>query len=106
MPTIFESGGLSKEGERLLDWRASIATLGRVILVTPGTPPDRVEYLRKELALILQDPAFSAEMKKYNLSAGFLDARAVEATVERAMTTLDAKGLAELKDIALNRYYQ
>ena len=106
VPTIFESGGLSKEGERLLDWRASIATLGRVILVTPGTPPDRVEYLRKELAQILQDPAFSAEMKKYNLSAGFLDARAVEATVERAMTTLDAKGLAELKEIALNRYYQ
>jgi tripartite-type tricarboxylate transporter receptor subunit TctC len=106
IPTIFESGGISAEGERLLDWRASIASLGRVILVTPGTPPDRVEYLRKELAQILRDPAFTAEVKKFNLSAGFADARTVESTVQRAMTTLDAAGLAELKDIALNRYYQ
>jgi tripartite-type tricarboxylate transporter receptor subunit TctC len=106
VPTIFEAGGLSKEGERLLEWRASIASLGRVILVTPGTPQDRVDYLRKELAQILQDPAFIAEMRKFKLSAGFADAATVQATVERAMTTLDAKGLAEVKDIALNRYYQ
>jgi hypothetical protein len=45
-------------------------------------------------------------VKKFNLSAGFADAQTVESTVQRAMTTLDAKGLAELKDIALNRYYQ
>jgi hypothetical protein len=61
---------------------------------------------RRKLAQILQDPAFIAEMKKHRLSAGFADARTLEATVERALTTLDAKGLAELKDIALNRYYQ
>ena len=106
VPTIFESGGLLKEGERLLDWRAGIASLGRVILVTPGTPKERVDYLRKELSQILQDPAFTAEMKKFKLSAGYLSAEQVEATVERAMTTLDAKGLAEVKEIALNRYYQ
>ena len=46
-------------------------------------------------------------MKKFKLSAGFAERRRrCEATVERAMTTLDAKGLAEMKDIALNRYYQ
>jgi hypothetical protein len=45
-------------------------------------------------------------MKKFKLSAGFADARTVESTVTRAMTTLDDKGLAEMKDIALNRYYQ
>jgi len=106
VPTIFEAAKLSAQAERLLEWRASIASLGRVILVTPGTPKERIDYLRKELAQILQDPAFNAEMKKFKLSAGFADAKAVEATVERAMTTLDAKGLAEIKDIALNRYYQ
>jgi tripartite-type tricarboxylate transporter receptor subunit TctC len=106
VPTIFESGKLSPEASRLLEWRAGIASLGRVILVTPGTPPERVEYLRKELSQIVQDPAFVAEMKKFKLSAGFADAKTVEATVERAMTTLDEKGLAEMKEIALNRYYQ
>ena len=73
--------------------------------MTPGTPKERVDYLRAALAEILRDPAFIAEMKKVNLSAGYLSAEEVQATVEKAMTTLDAKGLAEMKDIALNRYY-
>ena len=75
VPTIFEAAKLSTEAERLLDWRASIASLGRVILVTPGTPQERVDYLRKELAQILRDPAFIAEMKKFKLSAGYAERR-------------------------------
>jgi hypothetical protein len=41
-----------------------------------------------------------------NLAAGYASAEDVGQTVERAMTTLDDKGLAEMKDIALERYYQ
>ena len=96
---------LSLVAERLLDWRANIASLGRVILVTPGTPKERVDYLRAALADVLRDPAFIAEIKKVNLAAGYLGADEVQAAVEKAMTTLDAKGLADMKDIALNRYY-
>ena len=91
--------------ERLLDWRANIASLGRVILTTPGTPKERVNYLRAALADVLRDPAFIAEMTKVNLAASYLSADDVQASVEKAMTTLDAKGLADMKDIALNRYY-
>jgi tripartite-type tricarboxylate transporter receptor subunit TctC len=105
VPTIFEAAKLSPTAERLLDWRANIASLGRVILTTPGTPKERVDYLRAALADILRDSAFIAEMKKVNLAAGYLGADDVQAAVEKAMTTLDAKGLADMKDIALNRYY-
>ncbi len=105
VPTVFEQK-LEPAGERLLDWRANIANLGRVILVTPGTPKERVDFLRAQLAEIVRDPAFIAEMKKVNLSANYLSAEGVQGLVEKAMTTLDAKGLAEMKDIALNRYYQ
>jgi len=105
VPTVFEAAKLSAEAERLLDWRANIAGLGRVILTTPGTPKERVDYLRAALADVLRDPAFIAEMKKVNLAAAYLSADDVQASVEKAMTTLDAKGLAAMKDIALNRYY-
>jgi putative tricarboxylic transport membrane protein len=105
VPTIFEAAKLSPVAERLLDWRANIASLGRVILMTPGTPKERVDYLRAALADILRDPAFIAEMNKVNLAASYLGAEEVQASVEKAMTTLDAKGLAEMKEIALNRYY-
>jgi tripartite-type tricarboxylate transporter receptor subunit TctC len=105
VPTIFEAAQLAPASARLLDWRASIAGLGRVILVTPGTPPDRVDALRKALAEVLHDPAYIAEVKKFSLAAGFGSADEVRATVEQAMTTLDDKGLAQMRDIALDRYY-
>jgi len=105
VPTIFDAVKLSPTAERLLDWRANIASLGRVILTTPGTPKERVNYLRAALADVLRDPAFIAEMTKVNLAASYLSADDVQASVEKAMTTLDAKGLADMKDIALNRYY-
>jgi tripartite-type tricarboxylate transporter receptor subunit TctC len=105
VPTIFEAAQLAPAAARLLDWRAGIAGLGRVILITPGTPGDRVELLRKVLADILRDPAFIAEVQKVNLAAGYASAEEVQATVERAMTTLDDKGLAEMREIALERYY-
>ena len=105
VPTVFEAAQLAPTAARLLEWRAGIAGLGRVILVTPGTPPDRVELLRKALAEILRDPAYVAEVRKFNLAAAYASADEVRATVEKAMTTLDEKGLAEMKEIALDRYY-
>ena len=84
---------------------ANIAGLGRVILATPGTPSERVEVLRRALADVLRDPAYIAEIRKVNLAAGFAGADEVRAAVEKAMTTLDEKGLAEMREIALERYY-
>jgi len=105
-PTLFEAAPLAPAPARLVDWRAGIAGLGRVMLVTPGTPPDRVELLQKVLGEIIRDPAFVAEVKRLNLSANHAGADEVRAMVERAMTTLDGAGLAEMRKIALERYYQ
>jgi tripartite-type tricarboxylate transporter receptor subunit TctC len=105
-PTLFESAQLTPEQARLIDWRASIAGLGRLMLVTPGTPPDRVELLQRTFAEIIRDPAFVAEARKLSLSANHAGADEVRATVEQAMTMLDKAGLAEVRQIALERYYQ
>jgi hypothetical protein len=61
--------------------------------------------LRRALADVLRDPAYIAEIRKVNLAAGFAGADEVRAAVEKAMTTLDEKGLAEMREIALERYY-
>ena len=76
-----------------------------MILVTPGTPQDRVDLLRKLLGEILTDPAFVAEAKKQNLSAGYIDAERVRVTVASAMATLDDKELSQVKEITLDSYY-
>lgn len=105
-PTLFESAKLAPAQARLIDWRASIAGLGRLMVVTPGTPPERVDLLQKTLAEIIRDSAFVAEAKKLSLSANHAGADEVRATVEQAMTLLDKAGLAEIRQIALERYYQ
>ena len=104
-PAIFESAKMSATGEKYVDWRARLAALGRIILVTPGTPPDRVELLRTTLAEVLGDPAFLVETKKLGLSVSHGDAATVGNMVRGVMTGLDAKSLAEIRDITLNRYY-
>jgi tripartite-type tricarboxylate transporter receptor subunit TctC len=105
-PTLFEAAALSPAQARLIDWRASIAGLGRLVMVTPGTPQDRVELLQKAFADVIRDPEFVAEVKKLSLSANHASADEVRATVEHAMTMLDAAALAEVRQIALERYYQ
>lgn len=105
VPTVFEAAKLGPAQARLIDWRAGIAGLGRLIVATPGTPPDRVDLLRASFADILRDGAFVAEVKKYNLSPSYASADQVRAAVEQAMTMLDEAGIAEVRQIALDRYY-
>ena len=102
---MFEAAELGRAAARLIDWRAGIAGLGRLMVVTPGTPPDRVERLQRTFADIIRDPGFVAEVKKLNLSANHAGADEVRATVEHAMTMLDKAELAEIRHIALERYY-
>ena len=45
-------------------------------------------------------------MKKFKLAANYAGADEVAAAVEQAMTTLDKSRLAEVRNIALERYYQ
>jgi tripartite-type tricarboxylate transporter receptor subunit TctC len=105
VPTVFEAVQIPAARARLIDWRAGIAGLGRVVVATPGTPPERVELLRAALAEIIRDPAFVAEVKRFNLSASYAGADEVRAAVEKAMTTLSPAELAEIREIALDRYY-
>lgn len=104
-PTVFEAAAPTPAQARLIDWRAGIAGLGRLIAVTPGTPRDHVDLLRKTFAEILREPAFLADVKKYNLSANYASADEVERTIDQAMGTLDPAALAQMRDIALERFY-
>ena len=105
-PTLFEAAELGPAQARLIDWRAGIAGLGRLMMITPGTPQDRLDLLRQAFAEVIRDPGFIAEVKKLGLSANHAGADEVGAAIEQAMTTLDQAGLAEVRNVALERYYQ
>lgn len=105
-PTVFEAAPIGSAQTRLLDWRAGIAGLGRLMMVTPGSPPERVDLLRKVFTDVIRDPAFIAEARRVSLSANYASAEEVSATVEHVMTMLDQAGLAEVRNVALERYYR
>jgi tripartite-type tricarboxylate transporter receptor subunit TctC len=62
--TVFEQTKLAPEQERLLDFRANLNDLGRILVTTPGVPPDRLEFLRAAVKRALSDPALIAEGQK------------------------------------------
>jgi tripartite-type tricarboxylate transporter receptor subunit TctC len=61
--------------------------------------------LRAAFADVIRDPAFAAEVKRLSLSVNYASADEVRAAVDQAMDTLDKAGIAEVRDIALNRYF-
>lgn len=57
------------------------AAVTRLYAVSPGTPKDRVQILRKAFTDVLKDPEFVAEAKKSQLDTNPLNGEEVEKTV-------------------------
>lgn len=104
-PTVFEQMQIAPEKQRMLDWRAGAAALGRVVLTTPNTPADRLQVLRKAFAAALQDPETIAELRRRGLEPGYASGQQVTKMVADAVGTLDEPALATLREVALERYY-
>jgi tripartite-type tricarboxylate transporter receptor subunit TctC len=105
VPTVFEQVKLSPSGERLLEWRAAIASLGRLVMTTKGSPGDRVEAWRRALKDTLADPAVVAEIKSRRLTPGYAGPEQVEKIVSRSLTMLDEPSLREVRDVVLDKYF-
>lgn len=66
VPTMPELG-LTDQGKTILRVIAGTAEIGRSILTTPGTPPERLAALRTAFQAMLKDPDFLAAAEKRNL---------------------------------------
>jgi tripartite-type tricarboxylate transporter receptor subunit TctC len=56
VPTVFEAIKVDDEGAWWLDFRDDVRKLGRLLVTTPGTPPERLAYLRRVVKDIETDP--------------------------------------------------
>jgi tripartite-type tricarboxylate transporter receptor subunit TctC len=64
VPTIFEQTKLTADQEWWLDFRANLNDLGRILITTPGTPADRLTFLRDAVKRALSNPDLIAEGAK------------------------------------------
>ena len=105
VPTVFEALDIAPKGAGMIDWRAGVAALGRLVVTTPGAPEDRVAVLRLALRDVLADGEVLAEIKRRGLTPGYASAPDVRTMVAKALDTLDGAALAEMRDVVMERYY-
>ena len=87
----------TEEGRQLIQAGIhDVSTLVRPYVVPPGTPKERVQFLRKAFAETLADPEFLAEAKKSNLDIEPVTGEDLERTVAK-LFKLTPSASAELK---------
>jgi tripartite-type tricarboxylate transporter receptor subunit TctC len=61
VPTVYEQAKLTPDQEWWFDFRANLNDLGRILVTSPGTPPERLAFLREAVRRALANPALIAE---------------------------------------------
>jgi tripartite-type tricarboxylate transporter receptor subunit TctC len=61
---VFERHKVPEDGRRVARILLAAGELGRPMMVTPGTPPDRVKILREAYMKVLNDPTAQDQAKK------------------------------------------
>ncbi len=104
MPTIFEQGGLNETQTWWMNARADIDALGRIIMMNPKAPPERVAFIRAIVRKVLTDPAVIAEGVRLER---YIDFQSPEVTRERALGLINgmsAERKATLQDVVMKKF--
>lgn len=105
VPTVFEAAALDADAGWWIDQRARLTDLGRTLIVAPGTPLDRLAFLREAARQVLSDPAVLAEADATKRPIDYAAPEAIEAMIAETVGGLDAAEIGQLRDVILNRYY-
>jgi tripartite-type tricarboxylate transporter receptor subunit TctC len=103
-PTIFELVKLTPEQEWWFDFRSTLDALGRVLVTTPGVPPDRLAFLQDAVGKLVKDPKLLAEAEKSQRYIIYRDPKGAQQAIERVINAPTAAQRAEIKQIVLHKY--
>jgi tripartite-type tricarboxylate transporter receptor subunit TctC len=71
------------EERKLLELFSSPSLIGRSVVAPPGTPPERVNELRRAFMATIQDPSFLSDLKRTGLEISPLSGEELQAAVVR-----------------------
>ena len=104
LPTIFEALSLNAEQKSWLDLRATVESLGRILVAAPDVPAERLAYLQSVVAQVLKKPQLIAEGEKVQRYIGFVDA---ETTRKRAVSVVQSQSEERknrIREVVLKKY--
>ena len=103
VPTVYEQAKLTPDQEWWFDFRANLNDLGRILVTSPGTPPERLAFLREAVRRALTNPALIAEGEK---SQRFVAYQAPETAVEitrKVLTAVTPEQKKRIRDVVFGR---
>lgn len=106
LPTIFEAVKLDQKQVWWFDFRATVDDLGRILVVPPNVPADRLKFLQQAVDKVLHDPALVAEGEK---SQRYIDYQSPENTLKKihdAVSNLTPEQKAEIKKVVSRTTHQ
>jgi tripartite-type tricarboxylate transporter receptor subunit TctC len=98
-PTIFEAVKLTPDQQWLFDYRANVEDLGRILVVPPGVPKERLTFLQEAVKKALTDPALIAEGEKTQRYVDFEDAETTRKRANAVVTELTPEQRNRIKGI-------
>jgi tripartite-type tricarboxylate transporter receptor subunit TctC len=105
IPTVFEQlPNLTKEQQWWIDLRATIESLGRILIAPPATPKHLVDILRAATDKILKDPDLIAEANRRKRYISYIPAAEAMKAVNRVLASLTPAEKAKIKKVVLDTY--
>jgi len=108
VPTIFEAAPdrMDAEATWWIDFREDVRKIGRLLIVPPGTPDNKVEHLRKITREILTDKEALAEFAKKQQPALYGDPKDMTSLLQRLVGSgLSAERAKQVKHVITEKFY-
>jgi tripartite-type tricarboxylate transporter receptor subunit TctC len=107
VPTVFEAMKVDDEAAWWLDFRDDVRKLGRLIVTAPGTPPDRLAFLRKSLREIENDPAVQKAFEAKGNPLTYGAPEEMEKIIQRFLGgSLSADKIKQIDYVITQEYYK
>ena len=104
LPTAFEQvPDLTKEQQWWIDYRATVESLGRILVMPPSTPDNLVEVVRAATDKILTNAAFVAAAEKKRRYIKYIDAAQTEKNIGTVLKSLTPQQVAQMKKVILGK---
>lgn len=104
VPTFYEALPLTPEQVWWLDFRAELNEFGRILVTTPGMPPERLAHLRAAVRKVLTDPAVIAEGAKTQRFIEYRDGETMQKLAVKILTSLPPQRKAQVREVVLKKY--
>src|SRR4051812_49434906 len=99
LSTVFEQMKVTEEQAWWFDLHSSIENLGRILVVPPNMPADRLAYMQAVTKRVLTDPAVVAEGEKTQRYVDYLGPEETRAAAVKVVSSLSEAEKRRVKEV-------